>query len=548
MAAYNEFHWHFGNNSHIEFTNGGEPVLRPDAQLVTWEGCASISDQSGSLLFYTDGQRLWDSNDNVVPVNFPISTASPLGGNQSSTHSAIVVPPAGTGSFYHIFTMSSLDMPSQLYHTTVSVSGSNVTVASGPSAVTGGPQSSSEYLAAVPHYNCKDFWVISLDVQDQNFYVFKVSDDTCPVPTMAQIVPFGFTTFGGYCCKASPSGTLLAFTTEDSICIYNFDRNSGAITQHSQIAGVFAFDSMDDMRGPYGIEFSPDEKYLYYTLLSGGTLHQHLVGSSTTHSATNVIWTRTPSNTSHVYQLGALQLGPNGKIYGSKYDTQELLVLETPNLSNPTFTAVATASDGSPLVLNGNVQLGLPTFTRISNDCIDKKCSEIENEVEAFLETSLKGHVNALTQCGQEKAIWPGVDQCKPLEIAKIEPTYHITFGASQCDCIESDDVEAMNFTICNPYSNITLSHLTLHRLQVLDGSGQPVALLPDGTPSVEIVPIGPHCFEDIGPCVCVTRQFTLRNRGAKQGPYKIIADGVCFDVCVHQDTSVCFTFEICKD
>ena len=45
--------WYFGKNAGLDF-NSGDPVVKNDGQLSTYEGCASFSDSDGDLLFYTD--------------------------------------------------------------------------------------------------------------------------------------------------------------------------------------------------------------------------------------------------------------------------------------------------------------------------------------------------------------------------------------------------------------------------------------------------------------------------------------------------------------
>ena len=48
--------WYFGNNAGVSFASGS-PVALTNGQLSTTEGCASISDASGNLMFYTNGDR-----------------------------------------------------------------------------------------------------------------------------------------------------------------------------------------------------------------------------------------------------------------------------------------------------------------------------------------------------------------------------------------------------------------------------------------------------------------------------------------------------------
>lgn len=178
------------------------------------------------------------------------------------------------------------------------------------------------------------------------------------------------------------------------------------------------------------------------------------------------------------YRVGALQLGPNGKIYGVKVMQPTLLEIANPDSPAPQFNVDAVKAGGGTLKLNRNAILGLPTFTRITRDC-DDRCSFIAGEVEAQLNEGLSGLHNSMAPCRDRpgpqgestephdhgatatKDIGPGgtpAHACRPLEIRPLRPSVAIRWGSSRCDCIEGDDTEIMHLTICNPYSNVTLS------------------------------------------------------------------------------------------
>ena len=67
--------WHFGNKVGLDFSTG-EPVEITDSEIVTYEGCASMSDCEGNLLFYTNGGgrlpgygnpgMIWNRNNEVM--------------------------------------------------------------------------------------------------------------------------------------------------------------------------------------------------------------------------------------------------------------------------------------------------------------------------------------------------------------------------------------------------------------------------------------------------------------------------------------------------
>src|SRR5688500_15733653 len=53
--------WYFGGNCGIDFT-GVVPITHSNSAMVAFEGCASISDTSGNVLFYTNGVEIWNKN------------------------------------------------------------------------------------------------------------------------------------------------------------------------------------------------------------------------------------------------------------------------------------------------------------------------------------------------------------------------------------------------------------------------------------------------------------------------------------------------------
>src|SRR5687768_1932810 len=73
--------WFFGTNAGLDF-NSGSPVAITGGMINTHEGCASVCDANGDLLFYSDGITVWNKNHQVMP------NGSGLSGDYSSTQSA----------------------------------------------------------------------------------------------------------------------------------------------------------------------------------------------------------------------------------------------------------------------------------------------------------------------------------------------------------------------------------------------------------------------------------------------------------------------------
>src|ERR1700675_989300 len=53
--------WYFGYEAGLDF-NSGVPVALTNSAMDQFEGCSSIADSNGNLLFYTDGQTVWNKN------------------------------------------------------------------------------------------------------------------------------------------------------------------------------------------------------------------------------------------------------------------------------------------------------------------------------------------------------------------------------------------------------------------------------------------------------------------------------------------------------
>jgi hypothetical protein len=146
-----------------------------------------------------------------------------------------------------------------------------------------------------------------------------------------------------------------------------------------------------------------------------------------------------------------------------------------------------------------------------------------------------------------------GKPRCRKAEVPRLEPCISISWGDSECDCFETDDVEVVCITVCNCYSNITFSNFRIASAIVTTAGGGAIPTLPDGTPSVQIIPLGPVCFGDIPPCRddkagCVSREYVVRTRGAKGGAYEIRLSGICYDVGFHYNAQDSFSLTLCPD
>jgi hypothetical protein len=188
-----------------------------------------------------------------------------------------------------------------------------------------------------------------------------------------------------------------------------------------------------------------------------------------------------------------------------------------------------------------------------------RSCAEIGAEQNAYLSRRCRTRANLLPRASchcPDAGVSPGDCHCdcKAVRLPEIKPCISVSWGDSACDCMETNDVEVLCVTVCNCYSNVTFNDLSIGRIRVTDAAGNPVASLPDGTPSVQVIPSGPVCFGDVGPCTgknqpgCVSRELVLYTRGAVGKDYRLSFEGVCFSVSHHLRSEQCFIMTLCRD
>jgi hypothetical protein len=103
--------WHFGNFNQISF-NTGLPVFSTNSSINTFESSAAVSDESGNLLFYTMGARIWDRHGTEMPNangllgNGPFSGGHPAGSGRSNVH---IVPHPGNRDQYFVFSAEPIE-------------------------------------------------------------------------------------------------------------------------------------------------------------------------------------------------------------------------------------------------------------------------------------------------------------------------------------------------------------------------------------------------------------------------------------------------------
>src|SRR6185436_11333222 len=186
--------WVFGNYCVLDF-NSNPPASLANGAMATEEGCASVADASGNLLFYTNGVKIWNSSHAVM------ANGTGLFGGVSSSQSALIVKQPGTATIYFVFTT---DGASGLRYSIV-----DMTLAAGMGSVTVKntivSPSSTERLCGTKHCNGTDIWVVSHDRGSDVFRANLVTSagvDTAAV--RSNIGPYMAGSNNVGCMKISP--------------------------------------------------------------------------------------------------------------------------------------------------------------------------------------------------------------------------------------------------------------------------------------------------------------------------------------------------------
>lgn len=321
-------HWFFGPG--LDFSNGA-PV--PDNNGVLGfpgEGCASISDANGNLLFYHPN-RYSDFDTVFNRLHLPMANGHGIHGNTSSVQGSLIIKKPGSNSIYYLFSCTGIgsgSMTNGIYYNEIDMSlaaGNGSVTAKNIPLYTSSTWGVSELMSGVRHCNGTDYWVMTRDNQIGNKYrCFLVSSSGVSTsPVISTVGPNINSTQGQI--KFSPNGRKMARTLFglDPPCLFDFDAATGLLSNPLVLNASGNFS-----------EFSADGTKYYAMCLE--VLNQwDLCAGTTTTSVLNSIYTASvaPNGTR---SFGDMQLGPDGKIYLTSFEGPQnysISVIASPKLS-----------------------------------------------------------------------------------------------------------------------------------------------------------------------------------------------------------------------
>ncbi len=352
--------WFFGTNAVIDF-NTAPPRSNRSGALDTAEGCSSISDSCGNLLFYSDGTTVWNRFDNVM-VN-----GTGLFGNSSAAQSAVIVPDLDpTNSFYYIFTVGEFSAPG-VYYSVVDMDGDNgrgeVIVKN--LTITGQPvnPNSQEKITAVIHADGDKFWLMTYDqnngIGNYRTYIIQ-GGGVDPTSEVISSFPSGLNDARGS-IKFSPDGRYVATTSmgNGGALLADFDNATGQVTNQRVVT------LPNPYVNAYGVEFSAQSNVLYIDVLTGDggngcdasgvrAIASYDMTATNGHLSPYVL----PGSTMAGENRGALQLGIDQRIYVARPCEQFLAIIDDADI----YRGEDFRLNGLRLAAGTQSREGLPPF------------------------------------------------------------------------------------------------------------------------------------------------------------------------------------------
>jgi hypothetical protein len=339
--------WCFGRYAGLDFTSGSPmPFV---SSFFTSKTTGTVSDPLGNLLFYTDGDTVWNKLHNIMPSG---SYIVPFGLARNEDQATLITPTLSNPNQYYIFSIVKSPIPGNtrryLSYSIVDMTldgGFGDVISSGTiiDTVVG------QKVIAVTGNNC-NIWLLTHQMSGFDFRAYEITASGISSLPVVSAVPTSSDFFTGV-MKVSPDRSKIANASyiPNVTEIYDFDANTGVVSNGRTINTYYS----------YGVEFSPDNTKLY-SWSSPSTppiLLQYDVSLATTAAIIASVYSVTASPG----PARDLKLGPDGKIYFSDYTgtvTRYLNCITNPNLSGSSCGYVAHAVD----FLTPKIAGGLPNL------------------------------------------------------------------------------------------------------------------------------------------------------------------------------------------
>ncbi|MEM9324653.1 MAG: PKD domain-containing protein [Bacteroidota bacterium] len=358
--------WYFGEMAGIDFNEQPPAALVDDNLMESPEGCATISDTDGSLLFYTNGNTVWNK-DHQIMVN-----GTDLGGDSTSAQSSLILPFPDDETMFYVFATQEVygDMRNRLLVSIVDIKDDT---ARGSVVVKGIElqHENTERLTASGFGN--DGWLLSHEFGNNNFRAQFVSAEGIGAAVhspIGEFLNFVDEPSGTSYTRFQPGIARVVNLVPDinTFDILDFDNQMGSLNNVRNI------NTNEPASTPlYGVEFGGAGNRLYLT--TSTKLMQYDLDSIDTDNEVAEIEASKFDGYPQSTNYGALQLGPNGVIYMALDNAGNVASIDA-----PTGDDLGASFNPQGIDLMGrNSRRGLPNFTQQVSDPIQPPGFTVEN-------------------------------------------------------------------------------------------------------------------------------------------------------------------------
>lgn len=309
-AQYNSVRntkWAVGDFYGLDFSNPASPVVFPTA-MDNAEGEASICDGNGDLLFYTNGNTVWNKNGTAMP-NGTNLTGTGTTATLSTTQGALIVPMPDSAHKYYLFSLTAVSN-CKLFCNVINMNldgGLGNVETSFPLRLVTLRSGLTEKMTAVPGNN-NDVWVMVHAENTDSFLAYHITAVGLDlVPTGSKLGAFPANVYQQGVIKFSPDRSKLlncnfraTNPTAAGLEVFDFDPATGMLSNAVTL----------DNNSYYGGTFSSDNSKVY-----AETTNTLNVGTAFQFDLLAISPSATKTSLGPCGQYTDMKLGPNGKIY-----------------------------------------------------------------------------------------------------------------------------------------------------------------------------------------------------------------------------------------
>jgi len=323
LMAQKEYNiWYFGNYAGLDF-NTCPPSTITNSKMYTSEASTSVCDSAGNLLFYTNGDTIWNRKHQLMQ-NW--ESLEPYAYHLSAVQGCLILPVPGNNHLYYLFLavpqeafLPNSKGDSMVHYWVIDMNGDG-----GYGAVTIKDKKlilgREETLAVTKHANGLDYWVCAshLGQSYQNLNCIRTTNGIFSTPPIKHQLEKAYNP-NPYNIKFSPDSRIIYTglsmkkvnnVNKRSVNFYRFDNATGQISQRINIPNISGA----------ALEFSSSSNFFYTTFdsVNNTFIMQYDItiwDSASIVSSKKVIYSY-PNNAQSGYKfITDFQLGPDGKIY-----------------------------------------------------------------------------------------------------------------------------------------------------------------------------------------------------------------------------------------